>query len=162
MVKRCPGTKVDGEWTGFICVLDAGHPERFCRPYIPPDADEWRALKARAMELEVRLGDWSIRAQSAEIELAAALDREKHTDATCARLQAELDALRAVVESGALSAIQAADMLAKVRDNAYAWPYGVAWACKEAHRLLTGGPPDGVYVKVQRDDLAGLARKGDA
>lgn len=65
MVKRCPGTKVSGEWTGFQCVLDEGHAERFCQPYVPPTVDEWRVMKA---------------------------DRD--------RLQAELDALRAVVESG--------------------------------------------------------------
>ena len=111
MVKRCPGTKVNGEWTGFQCVLDEGHPDRFCQPYIPPDVDEWRGMKARAIEAERRAADWAGRAKDAEVELAAALDRERHGDATCARLQAELDALRA--------------------------------------------------VQTQRDDLAGLARKGD-
>jgi hypothetical protein len=127
MVKRCPGTKVNGAWTGFVCVLDDGHAERFCVPFVPPDVDEWRGMKARAMELEVRVGDWSIRAREAEAELAAALDREMHTDATCARLHGELDALRAVVESG--------------RD-----------LDAEALRAVT----------AQRDDLAGLARKGGA
>lgn len=127
MVKRCPGTKVNGEWTGFVCVLDEGHPDRFCQPYVPPDVDEWRGMKARAIEAERRAADWADRAKDAEVELAAALERERHGDATCARLQAELDALRAVVESG--------------RDL-------------DAEVLRA--------VKTQRDDLAGLARKGDA
>lgn len=98
MLKRCLGTKTGGEWTGFQCVLDQGHADRFCQPYVPPDVDEWRGMKVRAMELEVRVGNWAIRAQSAEVELAAALDRERHAGETCVRLQAELDALRAVVE----------------------------------------------------------------
>ena len=87
MKKRCPGTKVNGEWTGFVCVLDEGHAGKFCVPYIPPDVDEHRTMLAMLGELAV---------------------------------------LRAVVESGR-------DLDAEV---------------------LRG-------VKTQRDDLAGLARKGD-
>ena len=91
-------------------------------------------------------------------------------DAECARLRAQADADRqtivrmtderdramAAAVSSAAAARQAADLLAKVRDNAYAWPYGVAWACKEAHRLLTGGPPDGVYVRAPADNSRDL------
>lgn len=72
-------------------------------------------------------------------------------------LPALLDALAAEkqradeAEASAEAAKGAVDLLAKVGENAYAWPYGVAWACKEAHRLLTGGPPDGVYVRASTD-----------
>ena len=88
MVKRCPGTKTAGEWTGFQCVLDEGHAERFCQPYVPPTVDEYR---------------------------------------TILNMLAELDALRAVVESG----------------------------CDLDSEVLRA-------VQTQRDDLAGLARNGDA
>lgn len=130
MKPRCPGTKTAGEWTGFQCVLDEGHAEKFCQPYVPPTVDEWRWLKAWAIEAEARASHWAVLGRlgrRAEIELAAALDREKHGDATRDRLQAELDALRAVVESG--------------RDL-------------DAEVLRA--------VQTQRDDLAVLARKGDA
>lgn len=127
MKPRCQGHHDRGAHTSFVCVLDEGHADRFCQPYIPPDADEWRGMKARAIEAEGRAAHWADRAKDAEVELAAALERERHGDATCARLQAELDALRAVVESG--------------RDL-------------DAEVLRA--------VKTQRDDLAGLARKGDA
>lgn len=159
MRPRCQGAKTPGHFTSFDCVLDDGHGGLCepcvlddghggpCEPYVPPSVDEWRMMKDEAATHEASAANEWIGRRAAEVENA--------------RLQAELDALRAVVESGAASAIKAADLLAKVRENAYAWPHGVAWACKEAHRLLTGGPPDGVYVKAQRDDLAGLARKGD-
>ena len=55
MVKRCPGTKVSGEWTGFQCVLDEGHAERFCQPYVPPTVDEWRVMKADRDRLQAEL-----------------------------------------------------------------------------------------------------------
>jgi hypothetical protein len=71
-----------------VCVLDEGHAEKFCQPYVPLTVDEHRTMLA---------------------------------------MLAELDALRAVVESG--------------RDL-------------DAEVLRA--------VKTQRDDLAGLARKGDA
>jgi hypothetical protein len=86
-------------------------------------------------------------------------------DAECGRLRAQVDADRQTLVrltderdraltaavSSAKEAKSAADLLAKVGENAYAWPYGVAWACKEAHRLLTGGPPDGLYVRAPAD-----------
>lgn len=68
---------------------------------------------------------------------------------------AELDALRAIIESGAGSTKSASDLLAKVLRGDYQWPSGVAWAVREAHRRLTGGPPDGVYVRA--DDESGKA-----
>lgn len=67
-----------------------------------------------------------------------------------ARLQSELDALRAIIESGAQPGKDAADLLAKVLRGDYQWPNGVAWAVKEAHRMMTGGKPDGVYVREQK------------
>jgi len=88
MKPRCPGTKVNGAWTGFVCVLDEGHADKFCQPYVPPTVDEYRTILT---------------------------------------MLAELDALRAVVESS--------------RDL-------------DAEVLRA--------VQAQRDDLAGLARKGDA
>ena len=120
MVKRCPGTKVGGEWTGFQCVLDEGHPDRFCQPYIPPDVDEWRARE----EFVSRLSRECTGAYWAQVNAESQRDRAlRDRD----RLQAELDALRAVVESG--------------RDL-------------DAEVLRA--------VQTQRDDLAGLARKGGA
>ena len=41
----------------------------------------------------------------------------------------------------------AEDLLAKVKRGDYRWPDGVAWVVGECHRLLTGGEPDGVYVR---------------
>jgi len=52
MVKRCPGTKVDGHWTGFVCVLDEGHADRFCVPYVPPTVDEYRTILSMLAELD--------------------------------------------------------------------------------------------------------------
>lgn len=46
----------------------------------------------------------------------------------------------------------AADLLAKVKRGDYAWPSGVAWAVDEAHRRLTGGAPDGVYVRTDAEE----------
>lgn len=71
--------------------------------------------------------------------------------ADAARLQAELDALRAVIESGAGVAKDASGLLAKVIQGEYQWPSGVAWAVRETHRILTGGAPDGVYVRAKEN-----------
>ena len=99
MKPRCQGHHDGGAHTSFICELDEGHPG-FCRPYCAPDADEWRAMKARSAEYESRMVHWSEKCRATEAEYAAALEREKMGDATIARLQAEVDALRAIIESG--------------------------------------------------------------
>ena len=100
MKPRCQGHHDGGAHTSFLCELDEGHPG-FCRPYCAPDADEWRAMKARSAEYESRMVDWWEKCRATEVEYAAALEREKMGDATIARLQSELDALRAIIESGA-------------------------------------------------------------
>ena len=112
MKPRCQGHHDGGAHTSISCELDEGHPG-FCRPYCAPDADEWRAMKARSAEYESRMVHWSEKCRATEAEYAAALDREKMGDATIARLQAEVDALRAIIESGAGVAKDAADLLAK-------------------------------------------------
>ena len=89
MKPRCQGHHDGGAHTSFICVLDDGHPG-FCRPYCAPDADEWRAMKARSAEYESRMVDWWEKCRATEVEYAAALEREKMGDATIARLRAEL------------------------------------------------------------------------
>ena len=99
MKPRCQGHHDGGAHTSFICELDEGHPG-FCRPYCAPDADEWRAMKARSAEYESRMVDWWEKCRATEVEYAAALEREKMGDATIARLRAEVDALRAIIESG--------------------------------------------------------------
>jgi len=70
---------------------------------------------------------------------------------TIVRLTDERDRALAAAKSSAAAANQAADLLANIERNDYSWPHGVAWACKEAHRLLTGRPPDGVYVRASAD-----------
>ena len=77
-----------------------------------------------------------------------------------ARLQSELDAMRAIIESGAGVAKEAADLLAKVLRGDYQWPNGVAWAVRETHRILTGGPPDGVYVRAKDGAGRGTGAEG--
>jgi len=99
MKPRCPGTKVNGHFTGFICVLDDGH-AGFCQPYIAPTVDEWRAVRASETALGNAVGEWYVKAVNARHELRCALDRENAADADRARLQAELDALRAILASG--------------------------------------------------------------
>ena len=89
MKPRCQGAKTPGHFTGFICVLDDGH-DGFCQPYQAPTVDEWRELKSR-------LDKWVDIAGRMSVAVDAALDREKATNADCARLQAELDALRASI-----------------------------------------------------------------
>ncbi len=154
MKPRCTGTKVNGHFTGFVCVLDDGH-AGYCEPYRAPDVEEWRALKARAADYEARMVDWWERCKATETELAASLELEgirRHRAESarddCARLQSELDAMRAILESGAGSTKSASDLLANVLRGDYRWPDGAAWAIGEAHRLLTGGEPDGVYVRA--------------
>ena len=62
-----------------------------------------------------------------------------------------------VTPRGAGVAKDAADLLAKVIRGDYQWPNGVAWAVGETHRILTGGPPDGVYVRAKKDAESGKA-----
>ena len=91
MKHRCTGTKTPGHFTSFDCVLDDGH-DGFCEPYIAPTVDEWRAVLA---DLEL----W--RAESiASRDMLESGDIEAPWRAEVARLQAEIDALRAIVESG--------------------------------------------------------------
>jgi len=130
MVKRCPGTKVNGHWTGFVCVLDEGH-DGHCLPYTSPTVDEWRgmnsdldaclrALSERAQRVRQGLAMLDVRSvqafssgyndgdmAKATVELdrmavaaCVAKDETASIRAENARLQSELDALRAVVESG--------------------------------------------------------------
>ena len=133
-MNRCEGSKTPGNWTGFECVLDDGHGGG-CQPYVPPTVDEWRALQAEMAGMRGFFG------------LAGGEDEAAKLVADRDRLQAELDALRAVVESGASTAAHVVDLLAKVKRGDYRWPDGVAWVVGECHRLLTGGEPDGVYVR---------------
>lgn len=168
MKPRCQGAKTPGHFTSFDCVLDAGH-DGFCQPYVAPSVDEWRARMEWEDEVVVSLeriqvlvhridaARVSFRQECLELRASAAEDvkliqalRGENT-----RLQAELDALRAILESGAGSTKSASDLLANVMRGDYAWPTGVAWAVREAHRRLTGGPPDGVYVRA--DDESGKA-----
>ena len=146
MKPRCTGTKVDGHFTNLVCVLDDKH-DGFCEPYVAPTVDEWRALTGRASGLvgdALRLRRFSAEAQA---DCDAAHEREDRLRGENARLQSELDALRAIIESGAESTKSASDLLARVNAGDYRWPSGVAWAVREAHRRLTGGAPDGVYVR---------------
>lgn len=111
-------------------------------------ADPARALLARMHAAEADAA--ALPAMDAECaRLRAQVDADRQT---IVRLTNERDRALAAAVSSAVDARIAADLLAKVGENAYAWPYGVAWACKEAHRLLTGGPPDGLYVRAQADN----------
>ena len=81
MKPRCQGAKTPGHFTSFECVLNEGH-DGFCEPYVPPTADEYRLMEERTLE--------------------AARQRYRASQAIRenARLQAELDALRAILASG--------------------------------------------------------------
>ncbi len=137
MKPRCTGTKVDGHFTGFICVLDAGH-AGFCEPYVPPTVDEWRRVgrivanlrgdiaacaeavggcltheqtgrgaesvaQAVARFAAERREDeqtlWQMRKNDGAMIRQMRKDVEAATSDR-ARLQAELDALRAILASG--------------------------------------------------------------
>ena len=99
MKPRCTGTKVDGHFTNLVCVLDDKH-DGFCEPYVAPTVDEWRALIGRVSGL---VGD-AIRlrrlAAESQVDCDAAHGRVDDMRAESARLQAELDALRAILASG--------------------------------------------------------------
>ena len=120
MKPRCTGAKTPGHFTSFECVLDDNH-NGFCEPYVAPTVDEWRAIKAMSAEAqaqaaamravleqhaEVRRTEHHGELHSSHQESAGCLCRWCMTgralapDADRARLQAELDALRAIVESG--------------------------------------------------------------
>lgn len=124
MKPRCQGHHDGGAHTSFLCVLDEGH-DGFCEPYVPPTVDEWRAMKARVVfaeadAIELREAAW--RARKAMLPVlddaldGATIDRmvdavvtmAYHKDALADaawvdvdRLQAENDALRSIIESGA-------------------------------------------------------------
>ena len=119
MKPRCQGAKTPGHFTGFICMLDDGH-DGFCEPYQAPTADEWREMKrsaeAHRRAATMRADDcrawseenFSLRADLALYQAEAKTLRDKLESgdieapwrAEVARLQAELDALRAIVEFG--------------------------------------------------------------
>lgn len=82
MKPRCQGAKTPGHWTGFECMLDDGH-DGFCEPYVAPSVDEWRASIAERGALR--------RADAMRAHGVAKWEAE------VARLQAELDALRASI-----------------------------------------------------------------
>lgn len=110
MKPRCQGAKTPGHFTSFECVLDEGH-SGFCRPYCAPDVDEWRALQLllTSAEEDARLyAGRTVRIEEAcraDVARLQALADTRWT--TCAdmsrdvaRLQAENDALRAILASG--------------------------------------------------------------
>lgn len=113
MKPRCQGAKTHGHFTSFECVLDEGH-SGFCRPYCAPDVDEWRARMEWEDEVVVSLeriqvlvhridaARVSFRQECAELRASAADDVETicALRADVARLQAENDALRAILASG--------------------------------------------------------------
>ena len=99
MKPRCQGAKTLGHFTGFICVLDAGH-DGFCQPYVAPTVDEWRALGVRVESAEAMSEKWVEIAAGWQEHSYSSLDREMAASANVARLQAELDALRAILASG--------------------------------------------------------------
>jgi hypothetical protein len=111
------------------------------------------ALKAKLSDIEA---ETRRRAESADPN-----DETWHTraeyllrinaEAEVARLRTELASLHASAKSHAASTKYVADLLAKVLRGDYVWSSGVSWAVGEAHRLLTGGAPDGAYVRAQDD-----------
>ena len=119
MKPRCQGHHDGGAHTSFICVLDEGH-DGFCEPYVPPTVDEWRKLK-RSAEMHKRVAamraddcqGWyeentTLQADLALYQAEAKTLRDKLESgdieapwrAEVGRLQAEVDALRAILASG--------------------------------------------------------------
>ena len=117
MKPRCQGHHDGGAHTSFLCVLDECH-GGFCEPYKAPDVDEWRSVQflltsaeedARFYAGRTARIEEACRADVARLqaELAEATERErikwarsKSAMDDCARLQSEIDALRAIIESG--------------------------------------------------------------
>ncbi len=116
MKPRCQGAQTPGHFTGFICVLDDGH-DGFCEPYQAPSVDEWRKLKHSA-EMHKRVAamraddcqGWyeeniTLRADLALYQAEAKTLRDKLESgdieapwrADVSRLQAEIDAMRAIL-----------------------------------------------------------------
>jgi hypothetical protein len=62
---RCEGSDKPGHYTGFQCVLDAGHDGR-CKPYQAPTVEEWRVMNATINRLARELAAESERADRAE------------------------------------------------------------------------------------------------
>ncbi len=99
MKPRCQGAKTLGHFTSFDCRLDDGH-DGFCEPYVAPTVDEWRALGVRVESAEAMSEKWVEIAAGWQEHSYSSLDREMAASADHARLQAELDALRAILASG--------------------------------------------------------------
>lgn len=72
-----------------------------------------------------------------------------NAEAENVRLKAELTVATTGRDDALALSRRAADLLAKVMRGDYQWPSGVDWAVREAHRRLTGGPPDGLYTHAQ-------------
>lgn len=113
MNPRCQGARTPGHFTSFDCVLDDGH-AGFCQPYVAPTVDEWRARMEWEDEVVVsleriqvlvhRIDDArvSFRQECMELRASAAEDVEsiQALQGENSRLQAEIDALRAILASG--------------------------------------------------------------
>lgn len=140
MKPRCQGHHDGGAHTSFQCVLDEGHPG-FCRPYCAPDVDEWRSLQFLLTSAEEDARFYAGR--TARIEEACRAD--------VARLQAENDALRAIIESGCeqCAAHKGLDAVNRARAIDDAWGN----YCRELDAEVA------TEVQTGRDDLRGLAGK---
>ena len=99
MKPRCTGSNTPGHFTNFDCVLDDEH-DGHCEPYVAPSVDEWRAVVGRASELVGDALRFRRLAAESQVDCDAAHEREDRLRGENARLQAELDALRAIFESG--------------------------------------------------------------
>jgi len=165
MVKRCPGTKTAGEWTGFQCVLDEGHAEKFCVPYVPPDVDEWRRVGALVAKLRS-----DIAACAAAVGGCLTHEQTGHGAETATQAVTRFAAERREDEQtlwqmrkndGAMirQMRKDADAVTADRDRIQA-ELDALRAVVESGRDLDAEVLRA--VQTQRDDLAGLAREGDA
>lgn len=140
MKPRCLGHHDGGAHTSFLCVLDEGH-EGFCKPYKAPNVDEWRSSQFLLASAEQDARFYAMR--TARIEEACLAD--------VARLQAEVDALRAIIESGCeqFAAHKGFDAVNRARAIDDAWGN----YCRELDAEVVAGMQAGL------DDLRGLAGK---
>lgn len=130
-----------------------------------------RLLEALCEEVDTAKEDTSLEAAQAKFlesqrvalrdalveqrELAASrLNRCVDLSAEVSRLQTELEAVLATAKTLEASTRSAVGLLDQVMRGTYRWPDGVAWAVREAHSRLTGGPPDGVYGRAQGGSAA--------
>jgi hypothetical protein len=161
MVKRCPGTKVNGEWTGFQCVLDEGHAERFCQPYIPPDVDEWRSMKASVDVFQRALSEirQRVRQGLAMLDVRSVQAFSKgYNDGDMARVVVERDRLVLAV----CAAKDDAALVRADRDRLQS-ELDALRAVVERHQVGLDLDAEVLRaVQTHRDELAELARKGDA